>query len=434
LTETSLAASPKAPAQAWYIVAVLSGAMAFSLVDRFALSLLFEPIKTDLNLSDTRLGLLHGVAFGIFYAGLGIPIAWLVDMKSRKWVAFWGVAVWSLATAACGFASSFLALLSGRVGVGAGEAAIAPAGYSMIGDTVPAGRLGTAISIFQMGAVFGAGLAFVAGGTVYAAMQKWIPAPGSYLSSFAPWQLTFMVLALPGLLFMALILTIKEPARRKPADARLPQGGLLRYLKDERRLFVPLFLGNAFTVAINYAIISWVPAVLARNYGWSVGDIGQRIGLVMLTAAPAGVILGGVLADRWSSRFGLDAFARVLLLSPLLSLPFLAATFAATSGPQLYGLVFCIQFATGLAVGVGPAVIQPLARSDLRGRVSAVYVLAVNLIGLGIGPVAIGALSDTVFTGPGGLSLALSTYILSMGILSVGALLLFRQRLAARGK
>lgn len=426
------AARVTSPAHAWYIVAVLSGAMAFSLVDRFALSLLFEPIKADLGLSDTSLGLLHGVAFGLFYAGLGIPIAWLVDTRSRKWVVFWGIAVWSVATAACGFARSFATLLLARIGVAAGEAALAPAGYSMIGDTMPPERLGTAISLFQMGSVIGAGLAFVAGGAVYAALEAWVPAPGSYWSTFAAWQLTFMVLALPGVMFLVLVLAIREPARRNRSADIAPAGGLMRYLWEERRLFVPLFVGNACTVAISYAMISWAPAVLAREHGWSVEDVGLRIGLVMLTTAPAGVILGGYLADRWSMRLGLEAFARVLLLAPIIAMPLLVGIFLVSSGEQLFALLAVIQFATGLSVGVGPAVIQPLARADVRGRVSAVYVFAVNLIGLGIGPVAIGMLSDNFFTDANGLSRALGSYVVLMALVSVGFLLMFWRELKAR--
>ena len=122
------------PVYSWFVILTLSGAMAFSLVDRFALSLLFEPIKADLLLSDTQLGLLHGIAFGLFYATMGIPIAWLIDKWSRKWVIFWGIGCWSLMTLLCGFSRNYLQLLGARIGVGVGEAALAPAGYSLIAE------------------------------------------------------------------------------------------------------------------------------------------------------------------------------------------------------------------------------------------------------------------------------------------------------------
>jgi MFS family permease len=223
---------------------------------------------------------------------------------------------------------------------------------------------------------------------------------------------------------------IREPDRRKAASAA-SAAGLFAYLRAEQRLFLPLFIGNACTVAISYAMISWAPAVLAREHGWSVADVGLRIGVIMLTAAPAGVILGGLLADRWRGTLGMLGFARVMLLAPLLALPFLIALPFAASGAQLFALLLGIQFCTGLTVGVGPASIQPLANPHLRGRVSAVYVFAVNLIGLGIGPVAIGVLSDRVFAGDDALSQALAAYALLMAMLSILFLLRFRKALEA---
>jgi len=187
--------------------------MAFSLIDRFALSLLFEPIKADLGLSDTQLGLLHGVAFGLFYATMGIPIAWLIDRWSRKWVIFWGIACWSVMTALCGLARNFTQLLGARIGVGVGEAALAPAGYSLIGDIVPGRHLTTALSTFQMGALLGGGLASLLGGEILRFTSGLDLEGVPLLEGMAPRQLTFIAVALLGVLFLALLFFIREPVR-----------------------------------------------------------------------------------------------------------------------------------------------------------------------------------------------------------------------------
>lgn len=402
--------APSAGARAWGVVALLSAAMAFSLVDRFALSLLFEPIKQDLSLSDTQLGLLHGVAFGLFYAALGIPIARLVDTGSRKWVIFWGVAVWSAATAACGLARSYGQLLGARIGVAAGEAALAPGGYSLIADVIPHARLATAIGVFQMGSLVGAGLAFLLGGWLYAWLGTW--APPAWLSAVAPhaWQLTFIALALPGLPLLALLARLREPARRDSPRSGPEAVRVWRHLKQRARLYGALFGGSACLVATSYAVVSWGPSVLVREFGWTIREVGAGIGAIMLTTAPAGVLAGGLLADRWSRGAGVDAYARVLRLSAWLSLPIALACAFARSGPELFAGIAALQFATGIAIGVGPAAVQPVTPGALRGRVSAVYVFVVNLAGLGVGPIVIGALSDYAPAGNGALLRSLATF------------------------
>ncbi len=423
----------------FYVVGLLSATMAFSLIDRFALSLLFEPIKADLGLSDTQLGLLHGLAFGLFYAAIGIPMGRLVDLWSRKWVIFWGVAVWSVATVACGLARSFSQLLLARIGVGVGEATLSPAGYSIITDTVQKQWLATAISVFQMGSLIGGGLAFLLGGAIYTAISAAIPLNIPFLDQFQPWQLTFFVLGLPGIVFMILTVLLREPPRRGRDDKTIENNvdesaaaktaanikGVFPYLWENKGLFGSLMLGNACIIAISYGMLSWSSAVLARELGWSLSDIGFRVGIIMLTAAPAGVLLGGVLADKWSRLYPKNGLSRVLVMAGVLTLPFLIALQFVQTGLQFFVLMTVIQFTTGLVVGIGPAAIQIVSVVKLRGRASAVYVFAVNAVGLGLGPVSIGLLSDYVFSGDKNLLHALATYSTIMCCLAIFLLLKF---------
>lgn len=425
------AAPDDAPAQ-WGVVALLSGAMAFSLVDRFALSLLFEPIKADLGLSDTQLGLLHGVAFGLFYAALGIPIARLVDTWSRKWVIFWGIAVWSVATGLCGIARSFLQLLLARIGVAAGEAALAPGGYSMIADVVPRSRLATAISVFQMGSLMGAGLAFLAGGALYGFLTTWSQPSWLAAADLNAWHLTFIALALPGIPLVLLVGLLKEPERRETAARPAATGGAFTYLWQHRAIYGALFCGSACLVAVSYAVVSWAPSVLVREFGWPIRDVGTRMGLLMLTAAPAGVLAGGILADRWSRTTGYVGYGTVLVLAAISTLPLALAIGYADSALRLYALLALLQFTTGLAVGVGPAALQPLTPTALRGRVSAVYVFTVNIVGLGLGPVVIGSLSDHFYGGASRLQDSLAAYCAVASVVALALLAWFRGMAARR--
>lgn len=382
-----------------FVVLTLSAAMAFSLIDRFALSLLFEPIKADLQLSDTQLGLLHGVAFGLFYAAFGIPVAWLVDRWSRKWVIFWGIACWSVMTALCGLSRSFLQLLGARIGVGIGEAALAPAGYSLIADIVPKDRLSTAISVFQMGSLFGSGLALLLGGQILQFVDT-IDLTGWFLlSSLAPWQLTFIVLALPGIPFLFLISLIREPIRTRLNGMNEQSVDLMQELRDKWRSFTYLFVGNACLVAVSYGAVTWVPSVLARQYSWELPDIGLRLGLLMLIVAPSGILAGGLVADRRAARGIAASIEGVLVFAALITTLLVCFTFFIDSAWGLFSVVGLIQFGTGLVIGIGPAASINLASEGARGRVSAIYVFAINLIGLGLGPVLVGTLSDRIFAG-----------------------------------
>lgn len=416
-----------------FVVITLSAAMAFSLVDRFALSLLFEPIKADLQLSDTQLGLLHGVAFGLFYATMGIPIAWLIDRWSRKWVMVWGVVCWSAATALCGFSRSFSQLLGARVGVGVGEATLAPAGYSVLADVIPKTRLATAISVFQMGALLGGGLAYLLGGQILSLVGAMDTSSLPIVGGMKPWQLTFIVLAAPGAIFVALLLLIREPMRTGiPAEeaGAVAQFGLLEELRSNWLVYSSLFLGNACIIAVNYGSVTWLPSLLVRQFGWSLPEVGLRFGLVMLIAAPAGVLAGGLLTDYRARRSKASPFTTVLLGSAVACTALTFISFLLETDWALFVCVGFLQFSTALVIGTGPAAVVSLAAGVLRARVTAVYVFAVNLVGLGIGPALVGWLSDNVYDGA--VLDALRSFWLGASLIGLSLLLFLHRFLASK--
>lgn len=421
-------AATASSSRGWYVVGLLSVAMGISLIDRFALSLLFQPIKLDLGLSDTQLGLLHGIAFGLFYAFMGVPLGYAVDRWSRKWIVCWGVVLWSAATAWCGIARNYTQLLGARIGVGVGEAALAPAGYSMIADSVPRQHLAKAISVFQMGSVLGGGLALAMGGQLYAAVQTWnlaeIPMLAA-LEGLAPWRITFILLALPGLALAVFVALMREPKRTLVKLRETPS--VAHFMARDKALWTWFFLGNACLVSISYANLTWAPTLFVRQHGWTAGEAGWRMGLAMMIVAPAGVVIGGWLADRWRAHLGTAGFVKVLQLCPPLAAPCVLAMYAAPSANGVLGALIAVQFVISLVVGVGPALVQVLVPPLLRGRVSALYVLLVNLVGLGVGPVTIGLLSDQLFAGTGGVTLAVVVYSIAMLIVAFLAILMLRR-------
>ncbi|MDE3054931.1 MAG: MFS transporter, partial [Gemmatimonadota bacterium] len=187
------------PRYAWYVVGVLTLANVGGFVDRLILSLLVVPIRRDLGISDTQMSLLMGLAFSVFYTVLGLPIGWLADRANRKAIMGWGVAVWSVMTAACGVAGTFGRLLATRIGVGVGEATLAPTATSFLADYFPPQRLGTAMSVYSMGVFLGSGLAYVIGGAVVAFLDAKGRVILPLVGAVHPWQTAFFVVGVPGL-------------------------------------------------------------------------------------------------------------------------------------------------------------------------------------------------------------------------------------------
>ena len=293
----------------WYVVLVCMLAYIFSFVDRQILALMIEPIKRDLGLSDTQFSLLHGLAFSLFYAFMGIPIALLADRYSRPRIIAIGVAFWSLATAVCGLSRNFAQMFLARIGVGVGEAALSPATYSMLSDMFPRDRLGRAVGVYSIGSFIGGGLAFLIGGYVINLLKRVDTVVLPLLGALRPWQVTFFVVGLPGLLVALLILlTVRDPGRRGlrlGADGRASKpsiGDTFRFLARHRRTFCCHFLGFSFYAMALFALLGWTPAFYMRKFGLSPTEAGYMLGAVVLAANTAGVFCGGWLMDALARR------------------------------------------------------------------------------------------------------------------------------------
>jgi MFS family permease len=390
-------------AKAWYAVGVLVLAVVFSFLDRIIIALLVEPLRTDLGLSDTQLGLLQGLAFAVFYAVVGLPIGRWSDRYSRRAIIAAGVFLWSIMTAVCGLARNFWELFWARVGVGVGEAALGPAAFSMISDLFPREKLGRALGVYQAGAFVGAGIALLLGGLVIQMVSRSGELTWPLVGEVRPWQVVFFVVGLPGVLVAALMWTVAEPARRGKlaghADV-IPLGEVIRYGLRRWRVYGSLFIGFALLSVPITTILTWVPAYFGRVLHFAPPQVGMTLGSILVVLSPAGVYAGGWLSDLLQQRGHRDAMYRVGLLAATLLAP--VSHFATTSAdPQVATWWFALfVFCASLALAMAPAALQVVTPNQMRAQVSATWMLFLNIITAGIGPTAVGVITDRVFADP----------------------------------
>jgi len=381
---------------AWYVVGVLTLAYVTSFVDRQILFLMVGPIKRDLGVSDTRMGLLMGLSFALFYAFLGFPIGRLADSKSRRAIIGLGMAVWSVFTTLSGVARSYWHLFLARIGVGVGEAALSPAAYSLIADYFPKERLGTAIGVYSLGIYLGSGIALALGGWIVGLVAGSAPHHLPLVGEVRAWQLVFFLVGAPGLLLALLIATVREPFRTGGAATAVPLDRVLGWVLSHRRAFLSHNVGYALIAMVNYGWAAWVPTFLQRTHGWSVTRAGVVYGSWTMTLGVAGVVVGGWLGDVLLRRGYPDAKLRVGILAAAGELLSTFLYLFAPTGWMVLALAPSTFFAS-FGFGAAPAGIQEITPPPMRAQTSALYIFIVNLIGLGLGPLAVGRLTDAVF-------------------------------------
>lgn len=392
-------------AYSWYVVGVLMLCYALSFIDRQVLSLMVEPIKRDLVLTDTQFSLLQGLAFALFYTFVGLFMGRLADTKNRKKIIMAGLAAWSFMTACCGLAKGFFGLFAARVGVGVGEAALSPSAYSMIGDYFPKESLGRAMSTYTVGVYLGSGLAFLIGGGLIAAMPDMVQLP--LLGELKSWQLTFIVLGLAGIPMFLLLLTVREPKRGRfsgqtensTAANDTSIAGALSYFRQHKSFYLAHFIGMSMLTMVGYAYHSWVPAYFIRFWNWEVADIGVTYGLINILAAPAGVLTGGFLGDFFAKRQVSDAFVRSAIVgSYCLFVPAVLATSPMSPSPIFSLVALCfLHFFASFHGGMAIAALHTGTPIEIRAQATACYLFVINLIGLGLGPLLVALITDNIF-------------------------------------
>jgi MFS family permease len=414
------------PLLAWSVVALLVFASLVSFVDRQIVAIVVEPMKQDLGLSDAEIGWLYGI-FAVFYAVAALPIAWLADNRNRTRIIAAGVAFWSLMTAACGLVQNFWQLLLARMGVGVGEATLTPATHSLLGDYFPRERLPLALSIYQLGPILGSGLAFVIGGFVLSLVMTLPPMTIPGVGTLRPWQQTFVLLGLPGVLLAIAFLLMREPARRvDPQHQAVPLSAVLVFYRAHLRLLMCHHLGCLFLNLMGYAFVFWSVSYFVRVHGLDAAEASWTFGWIFTVFGALGPLLiawlGKVLADRGHD----DANILAALIGGLLAIPFMIAVqFAPTPTIAfiLYAPAMCfINSPFGIANGALPVI----APARIRAQVAAVNML-VGSFGMMLGPPLAGYFNTSVFPGPDGVRYSIITLVLFFGILG-SILLAFARR------
>jgi MFS family permease len=387
--------------RAWYVVILLLGVYINSFLDRTILTLLVGPIRATMGFSDSQVGFLMGPAFAIFYTVAGLPLGWLADRMSRRWLVVIGQAFWSLASVSFGVGRTFAQLALARIGVGVGEASLSPAAYSIVADLFPPERLGRALSIYSMGTQLGGGLASLLGGFVI----QWAGEAATYRLPLVGerhlWQVVFFLVALPTIpLTLLLLTTVREPSRResegRPA-LRATTGDFVRYFRANAGAFLYHNFGFGLLALSGYGALAWIPELFIRMHGWDRAFVGKAVGANSMIVGVAGIFFGGWLGDRLSRRGYRDSKIRVGLVAILLWLPFGVVLPFAPNGRLAFALWIPMTFAAALPWGAAAAAIQEVVPNEMRGKAASVFLLVINLVGLGLGPQLLPLLTDYVF-------------------------------------
>lgn len=383
-----------------YIVIVLAVTYCLNFIDRQILTILQVPIKLEFHLSDTQLGVLTGFSFAVFYSVLGIPIARLADRLNRVNIISVSVAFWSLMTALCGIAGGFWPLALFRVGVGVGEAGGTPPAHSILSDYFNKAERSRALSIYSLGQMFGAAFGVLLGG---------------YIAQHYGWRTAFFVVGIPGILMALLVkFTIPEPVRgasdakkEHSADEGLRKS-LLALLRN--KIYFNVTFAHVIAVMVGYSIISWLPPFLSRTYALSHTQVGGVMAAMFILGGGLGMFVGGFFGDYLAKRFGLRWLAFLPSIGVIVSMPLYVlalntrSLLVATIGLVVATIAYQFHYAPSLSL------IQTSVIASKRSLASATVFFFSNLIGLGLGPVAVGAISD--YTGSLGLAISSSTILL----------------------
>ncbi len=373
----------------------------FNYTDRYMIAILLPNIKQDFGLSDTQMGVLTGVAFTLFYVAVGVPIARLADQRSRKQILIVALSTWSLLTAACGMAQNFIQLAIARMLVGIGEAGSSPPSYSIIADVYPGSRRATAMAVYLAGAPMGILIGFMLGG---------------WVAEHYGWRHALIVVGLPGLVFALLLIgVLKEPKRGAADGIASAQAvpfwrGLAALLKN--RTFRHAALGSAFYNALAVIYVNWMPSFFVRSHGMGVQETGVVLALIFGPAQIVGLLAGGYLSDRLS-RFDLRWYLRVPAIVMLLAGPVFMLSLSVESATLALVCLGIPLLVGGMQVSPIFAITPSLVDVRMRAVASATLILIINLVSGGIGPVAVGYLSDLLAQRCGEESLKYSLLIIT---------------------
>ncbi len=400
-------------AYAWYVIAVLFAATLLSQLDRQLPALLVRPLKQEFGISDTAFSLLQGYGFAIFYTLAGLPLGRFVDRGNRRNLIIVGLLFWSAATGLFAFAQNYTYMLLARVGVGIGEAVLAPAAYSLIADYIEPSRRGRALAVYYVSIAIGSGASLLLGGWLLAA----IPSHGVHiggLGELSSWRAAFLAASIPGVpLALILLLSVHEPTRREVSDAPATRaqpsvGDFVHYLRQHSATFLRVLTYPTLLSIIGYGALAWAPALFDRRFAIKPSTSGIVLGILVAAAGGIGTLVSGFLSDYWTSRSVPAARLRVAFVGVLL-LPAPAVLWPLAHSPQAaYVVLFLSVFALSISQSAAPALIQAIVPNRMRGQAIASYLLLAGLMGIGLGPTLVALMTDFAFKDNGALHYSLA--------------------------
>ncbi len=409
--------TPPSATQAWFVVVVLTLGYVVSFIDRQILSLLIEPIRRDLGLSDFQMAWIGPPAFAMSFLVFGLVFGHFADRVNRLALLALGIATWCVMTAACAFADSALELFITRMGVGVGEAALVPCALSLISDLFPRERVGRAVGVFSMGTGLGSSAAFIVGGSLVVWLAVDGRDPFANFGIVTPWREIFLFVGVPGLLLLPLLLVVREPPRqqRLQGTSAASVADTVAFLISHRRVYVPLILSKSVLFLIAGAQF-WIVPMFERTWGWSAGRAGALWGTALLIAGLIGVNIGGWLSDHFYRRGRREGALRTVSLALLVALPLHGLAPLMPSGELALVLLVPALIAIGAGSAAVSAAVILVTPNEFRGRITAFSLLIASGLGQFIGPTSVAALTDFLFAQPGALrySIAVATAMFSV--------------------
>jgi MFS family permease len=412
-----------------WLVAVLFVTACVSYADRLVLSVLVDPLRASLGLTDPAVGVLQGPAFTLIYVFSSLLFGRLADRRNRRLLLLGGASAWCLTTLLCGFAQGFWTLFAGRMLVGISEATLIPPAISMIADSFAPRRRGMAVGVFAMGTCIGSPLGITAGGALLAAAQSGSFRPWPLVGVLEPWRLVLVLMGIIGFVGPVLILTLSEPKRRANAEGT-DMRAAVRHFTADRRLLVPLYLGMGLLSIGDYSMYAWVPATLSRRFDWPSDRVGVVFGLITAGGSVAGALGGGWISDLWARRGSTYSRLSACAVAAAAALFGAVAISGNRPGFVLLGLGLWIFASTCGGVG-GIAAIQDVVPSQFRGTGVSLLTFCNTLLGLGCGPTFVALTTELVYGAPSSVGFAITTVVAPAALVSCWLFLLARGKFSA---
>ena len=409
------------PIYAWFFTSILLVAYIISFIDRQMINYLVVPIKEDMGLTDFEISFIQGWGFVLAYIIFSIPFGRIVDKVNRVRVLIGGIIIWSVATAACGFSKNSWQLVLSRSGVGAGEAALTPPSWSIISDLFPVEKRSFPMSIYLMGPYIGQGLSLLFGAQILRIYNEPVTLFESIIVQ--PWQIIFLIIAVPGVILGLLMFALKDPVRKEVLVSEKEEGTdsikeVFAYVIKNIGAYMPLLIGSAFIVVLLYGVQSWVPTFLHRIHGWEHTRIGDQYGLVALFAGSLGVV-SGPMAEKYLTKLNFNAATIIVCIITAVALTIIGPiTFLSLSSDIVLIGIFITSFFITLPLALFATSLQNITPNQYRGVVTGLYVFTVNITGYGLGPMVVAFFTDKVFKSEMAIDLSMAAMFLICGPIS----------------